>query len=127
MDRQNEAIAPIRAPRTVPPELLRGENSVKLIKRQAHYWWTFYCPGCKREHALNPNIYDVTGDDLEHPTVNPPFRTFWREIGISDKGALRAIYQGVCQVNIVEGNLIYAECCTHSLRGQTVEMMEIEP
>jgi hypothetical protein len=99
---------------------------MKLLKRTPQSWWTFYCPGCKAEHALHPAKYQVsTENDL--PTVTPSISISWKQWQFTEKHTMRGLYQGLCHVTIIDGQLRYSSGCTHSLRGQTVDMMEIIP
>ena len=97
---------------------------MKMIKRNPKSWWTFYCPGCKAEHALHPR-YQVTGVDEDCPTVAPSFSITWKQWQFTEKSTMRGLYQGLCHVTITDGQLRYSSGSTHGLRGQTVPMVDI--
>jgi hypothetical protein len=99
---------------------------MKLIKRTPKSWWTFYCPGCKAEHAIHPR-YVVTGENEDRPTVTPSLSISWKQWQFTEKSTMRGLYQGLCHVTITDGQLKYSSGCTHNLRGQTVDMVEIVP
>lgn len=75
------------------------------------------CPGCKREHYINTgeNIQGSTWNtngDTERPTFIPSL--------LLDQGTYR------CHSFVENGNIRFLDDCTHSLKGQTVELPEIE-
>lgn len=85
---------------------------MKIIHQRDNEFF-FFCPGCKCYHS-----WKVGGDhprwtwneDFEKPTVQPSI-----------------LYPQVrCHLYIREGRIQYLNDCTHALKGQTVDMVEID-
>ena len=80
---------------------------------------TFYCSGCKEKH-----IYKVKGGglvwewngDMEKATFSPSLLNTWPW-----KDEKR-----VCHIVLTDGKISYCGDCTHSLRGQVVEVEDID-
>ena len=92
---------------------------IKRIESKDETMWMFQCPGCGEHHAfwtrgLRGPIWNFNGD-VECPTVNPSI-----------------LVQGSpwenrrCHSFIRDGRIQFLEDCTHSLRGQTVELPELD-
>lgn len=77
----------------------------------------FYCPGCKRHHAVNVDpaqspCWGFNGDFYK-PTFTPSVRV---EIGhYPDRSDW-------CHFFVHDGKIQYLSDCTHALAGQTIEM-----
>lgn len=99
---------------------------MKMIKRTPKSWWTFWCPGCKAEHALHPGKYQVSNENGDYPTVSPSVSISWKQWQFTEKSTMRGLYQGLCHVTITDGQLKYSPGSTHSLRGQMVPMVDID-
>lgn len=98
-----------------------------------------YCPGCKDRHYINidPTRAQATwgfNGSLENPTftpsllvrtgkyVNPDYK---RDIPAEDwvwfeRSSIR------CHSFITDGNINYLADCTHELKGQTIELPDVE-
>lgn len=82
----------------------------------------FLCPACKKEHFIhvkNPGypapVWDFNGD-FNNPTITPSVKV---ETPYKDKVS-------ICHSFIKNGKIEFCGDCTHGLRGQTVELPEIE-
>lgn len=76
----------------------------------------FMCPGCKELHALN-STWNFDGD-LQNPSVHP---------SVLIRGWLnKDIPSGICHSFIERGKIQFLDDCSHSLKGQTVELPEIK-
>ena len=77
----------------------------------------FYCPGCQQYHAfvverqMHP-VWTWNGN-LEKPTFTPSLLVH----GSTDKP---------CHLYVVNGQIQYLSDCFHDLRGQTVDMQQID-
>ena len=72
----------------------------------------FKCPGCGRLHVIpveGPRAWGWNGD-YSWPTFTP---------SILVRGA------GVCHSFVTNGKIKFLDDCTHTLKGQTVELDEI--
>jgi len=87
------------------------------------YGYQFTCPGCSRIHLLPVGM--GTGhmyphwrfnDDLEAPTFEPSIQARW------DSGP--GSHMNICHSFVRNGNIQFMDDCTHSLRGQTVALMD---
>ncbi|MBC7282630.1 DUF6527 family protein [Hoeflea sp.] len=82
---------------------------------------TFKCPGCGWTHRLNtdPEIrpcWSFNGN-LDNPTITPSINA-WREYG-GNRETQR------CHSFATNGRIQFLGDCTHSLKGQTVDLPEI--
>lgn len=77
-----------------------------LYVDQLHYW----CLGCGYEHAFSPNVHKFNGD-FDNPTVTP---------------SLLHTGEFICHSFIKDGKIQYLSDCYHSLKGQTVELPDID-
>lgn len=76
----------------------------------------FLCPGCKELHALNTTW--TFNNSFEKPTVRP---------SVLVRGWLnKNIPSGVCHSFITDGKIEFLTDCSHELKGQTVELLEID-
>jgi hypothetical protein len=86
----------------------------------------FFCPGCQEEHAITirpapPDrpAWEFDGN-LEAPTLNPSILRTWRS-GVPEEHPDRT-----CHSFVRAGKIEFLGDCTHALRGQTVELPEVE-
>ncbi len=78
---------------------------------------TIRCPGCDDFHVLTGWTWN---GDLHFPSFMPSLLVRWRG---EDEGKLVEL---VCHSYITSGKIRFLEDCTHSLRGQTVDLPELE-
>ena len=83
----------------------------------------FYCPGCKTTHLISkgPNSYWkrnawTFNGDYNKPTFNPSLLV---TMDFPDG-------QRRCHSFIRDGQIQYLNDCTHELKGQTVEIPDLE-
>ena len=93
-----------------------GENN------ETAYGYGFDCPGCGKTHVVptNPSASQVTwkfSGDVNRPTFIPSLLC---RTPMPDR-------TDVCHSIITDGRIAFQGDCTHSLKGQTVELPEIEP
>lgn len=81
----------------------------------------FKCPGCGLLHILNvdkdPRPRWAWNRSESKPTLTPSINA-WREFGGSRKTE-------VCHSYVVDGKIRFLNDCTHSLKGQTVDLADI--
>lgn len=83
----------------------------------------FECPGCGHSHGLyitHPNdIGHKWGFDgnMESPTVTPSINSKWTYAGGK---------KHVCHFFIRQGKIQFLGDCTHELKGQTVDMEDVD-
>ena len=77
----------------------------------------FMCPGCKRGHVFNQKggVMWTFNGDMEKPTISPSYLT-----GIDNFTKVR------CHSFIKEGKIQFLADCYHELKGQTVELPDID-
>jgi len=83
--------------------------------------YEIYCPGCKKNHFLrvNPSFIKkgskfVFNGDTENPTFTPDLLV-WSKSDGSDR----------CHSNITNGQIIFFSDCTHSLKSQAVNLIDV--
>lgn len=86
---------------------VKYEHDGKVRKEQYH----IFCPGCKYIHAMSPEIHTFNGD-FDKPTFSPSLLCNWDP-------------EKVCHSFIREGFIQFLMDCSHSLKGQTVELPEM--
>lgn len=77
-----------------------------------NFW--FMCPGCDRPIMINRTWH--FNDNLDNPTITPSILSKSRD----ENGPT------VCHSFITDGKIKFLDDCTHSLKGQTVELPEID-
>lgn len=85
----------------------------KLSKGAVEDWLGWKCPACGHLHSVpvtGPRAWDWNGS-CEQPTLTPSVR---------HEGA------GRCHYHVTEGRIKYENDCTHSMKGQTVELPELQ-
>lgn len=97
-------------------------NKIQTVQNQKgeriEGYYLFKCPGCDFLHAITDNTYkgkapkwDFNGD-FEKPTFNPSY--------------LLKNQETLCHSFIKNGKIQYLNDCTHHLKGQTVDLPDIE-
>ena len=90
----------------------------------------FFCPGCRRMHAVNvaggPGPSWGYNGDPEKPTFMPSVLVTW-----SEPSDVEAEWDDptkdqprVCHSFVTDGRIQFLGDCTHSLAGQTVDLPE---
>lgn len=98
--------------------------------------YMFWCPGCEEHHqfmvAPGKPSWTFNGD-VERPTVEPSILVSFTLYG-PDKTSFRKYdgpmpceaSKGVCHSFITDGRIRFLDDCTHHLKGQTVDLPDIE-
>lgn len=78
----------------------------------------FMCPGCKELHALNLDkskrpCWDFN-DSFFYPTFTPSINVKGENVPF------------VCHSYVTDGKIKFLNDCTHSLKGQTVGLPDVE-
>jgi len=92
----------------------------KVPTSATEHQYLFMCPGCKDLHAFDDRW--EFNQDFEKPTIAPSFLQ-QGYLGPGKEG--KAVY-GTCHSFIWNGEIRFLNDCTHDLKGQTVELLEIE-
>ncbi len=127
--------------------------TVGLDDPEDHVGYNFFCPGCLESHSVktktptgSPQHVWGFNDDTEHPTFTPSVLVTWEEpLNIGDPQALRRDIEDThrrkeageehakipqvakrCHSFVKNGHIEYLSDCTHSLAGQTIEMIDWE-
>lgn len=84
--------------------------------------WRFHCPGCGHAHVVHSHadgkpLWDLSGT-IDNPTIHPSIKV----TGADDKGD-----ETICHSFVRNGRIEFLTDCTHDLKGQTVELPEVEP
>lgn len=89
-------------------------------KREADPDYYFHCPGCGCDHGIwtTPGSHPVWGfnGDVEKPTFTPSIKVTYQTLKLTN----------ICHSFVTEGKIKYLNDCTHELKGQTVELPDIE-
>lgn len=94
-----------------------GENN--SIEPNAIVGYAFECPGCKSDHMISTNLkfspiaWEFNGD-VNSPTFSPSLLVWGSE------PTLR------CHSFVKNGKIEFLSDCFHGLKGQTVDLPEIE-
>lgn len=97
----------------------------------------FACPGCKKTHVIpvtclsNPSKCWGFNFDLDRPTLTPSILT--KGVRMITDEEVKMIIAGqrvepepmVCHSFVTLGCIQFLSDCTHSLRGQTVDLPEV--
>jgi Family of unknown function (DUF6527) len=96
------------------------------------YGIRFNCPGCLEPHGIptsdgdSPHIrgrgWQFNGD-LERPTLSPSILVHGHQDGSPEYGIRKTPR---CHSYVKDGRIRFLDDCEHELRGQTVELPEIE-
>jgi len=87
-------------------------------KKIHHDQYLYHCPGCKYEHAFALNTeggHHSFNGDLNNPVVSPSL--------VHD---FSPNHERRCHSYIKDGKIQFLSDCWHELKGQTVELPEIE-
>lgn len=79
----------------------------KIHKVNDDYFF-FHCPACDRAHAFN-STWEFN-NNLTKPTVSPSLLVTGGE------------HPACCHSFVTDGQIRFLEDCTHTLKGQTVEL-----
>lgn len=94
----------------------------KLIKQNDELI-SFTCPGCKRDHGIQHGVTDGPSwnwnGSLESPTFTPSILVTYNGADAGVDGAPPKI----CHSYVVDGKIQFLTDCTHSLAGQTVDLI----
>jgi len=88
-------------------------KKVRTQKELGHH--QFICPGCQCEHNIDSRW--SYNDNPEKPTFQPSYLL---------KGSYNNKHNQVCHSFITDGQIKFLNDCTHELKGQTVELPEID-
>jgi len=77
--------------------------------------WLVFCPACKQGHVFDSRW--IFNGDKEKPTFHGSMLV---RIPYQNKPAI------VCHSFITEGKIQFLPDCTHSLRGQTVDLIDFD-
>ena len=80
--------------------------------------WFFWCPGCQCLHSIKTPGWTFNGD-LEKPTVSP-------SILVNGNPACHNPMAKRCHSFVRDGKIQFLGDCEHELRGQTVDLPDIE-
>lgn len=88
--------------------------------------YLFFCPGCGCSHWFSTSGF-TPAQPIEDTEPKGPV---WQFNGDMEKPTVRASIlvkgQFRCHLFITDGRIQYLDDCTHSLKGQTVEMEEFQ-
>jgi len=97
------------------PKIKKIEN-IHKGKKYEHDQYMYYCPGCEQEHAFALKAAGGNHQfnmDLDYPTVTPSL--------LNDFSPGKR-----CHSYINNGMIKFLYDCDHKLKGQNVELPEIE-
>jgi hypothetical protein len=101
-----------------------SQGKLRLVsKKNEHHgnMYLFYCPGCKNNHFFytdnRPGASWNWNNNWERPTVTP---------SINVSASLGMKENGQCHFFITDGRIAYQMDCWHTLRGQTVDLPDID-
>ncbi len=88
---------------------------MSVIKKRVVEYYTFYCPGCKREHtySVHEQGWKFNGNMIR-PSFTPSLLN--REFDEENK------VKSICHLFVTDGNIIYCGDCTHELTGKTLPL-----
>lgn len=88
-----------------------------------------WCPGCESHHILAvdaPNSFNARwgfNNDFEKPTFTPSLLVQWNEY--SEEHREIPVHK-VCHSFITDGKIKFLDDCTHALKGQEVELPDVD-
>lgn len=106
----------------------------KLVALDKNYWpdggYGHWCPGCGYGHEINVDVPNSVGakwsfnGDPKKPTFSPSINM---RVNMPDMGKHYQpdIKSTVCHYFIRDGKIQFLGDCTHSLKGQTVDLPDI--
>lgn len=80
---------------------------------------SFRCPGCEDEHAISvegPGAWKWNGS-MDKPTFYPSVKVTWGG---------EAMGRFCCHSWVKDGQIQFLGDCTHKLRGQTVDLPDLQ-
>jgi hypothetical protein len=83
---------------------------------------THWCPGCETTHTIRtrrprgPGPSWSYNNDPEAPTLSPSVKHNWQRNGRPDE---------ICHYFLRDGKIEFQPDCTHSMKGQTVDLPTI--
>ena len=92
--------------------------------------YRIFCPGCKEHHLLD--FRWTFNANFEKPTFTPSLKCMSSHPkGYSNENPAPLGWEGeyeesVCHTFITDGNIKFLDDCTHNLKGQTVELPDVE-
>ncbi len=109
---------------------------VKKYEGYPGHYVGFKCPGCKGFHII-PTADANVGNcwsfnyNYEKPTFTPSILSRWTRTP-TDEEAARIIagekiefQKMICHSYVTDGKILFLDDCTHTLRGQTVELEDV--
>ena len=78
----------------------------------------YRCPGCKNDHSVPAKRWHWNGS-VDAPTFSPSVRHFY----IRPKDGADVT---ICHYNVIDGKIAFCGDCQHDLKGQTVELPDID-
>lgn len=94
----------------------------KIIKTQGNQFW-FFCKGCDETHCFGAQWN--FNDDYEKPTVSPSILVTWEAQPDAEEEFKEWRIARRCHSYITDGKIKFLDDCTHSLKGQTIDLEEI--
>lgn len=100
-------------------------------------WITFYCPACKCGHGVPMPRWHWNGD-RERPTITPSMditsghyspgsgEKCWCTYATEHPNEPAPFHCYRCHIVVTDGKLHYQPDCSHALRGQTIEMEDMD-
>lgn len=97
----------------------------------AYIWW---CPGCDERdpghrgtHMFHIPPWTFDNDDMEKPTFSASYlsKSYYYDGDPSEPIETRTRHETVCHSFVKDGTIQYLGDCTHSLAGQTINMVEV--
>lgn len=85
------------------------KNGMRKIRKTSDNRFTFFCPGCKEAHCFSSS-WSFNGDYFDKPTVTPSL------LVTNGNPEYR------CHSFITDGKIQFLDDCSHSLKGQTIEL-----
>lgn len=89
---------------------------VTSIVHNGENWIRYYCPGCKLHHTVPGKKWDWNCD-IDYPTLSPSVKHMYTTDSEEDK---------VCHYFIKNGLIEYCGDCSHDLKGQKMELPDLE-
>ena len=83
----------------------------------SHHSWAVKCPGCGDYHCFD-NRWSFNGN-MEKPT--------FRDSMLSTSGPAEDRKRNVCHSYVTDGQIKFLDDCTHALKGQTIDLLDIDP
>ncbi len=78
----------------------------------------YHCPGCKHNHSVPTERWNWNRS-VESPTLSPSVRHFFPAIKNIPE-------ETICHYFIKNGNIEFCGDCKHDLKGQIVELPEVQ-